>query len=84
MPARRRSTTAGASDIDAINRAADALTQASHKLAEAMYKSGAQGGGEAGPSGDGGGASAGGTGGGKTDDVIDAEYVDADEKKKEK
>ena len=71
------------SDIDAINRAADALTQASHKLAEAMYKSGAQGGGQAGPSGDGGGASAG-DGGGKTDDVIDAEYVDADEKKGQK
>jgi len=73
------------SDIDAINRAADALTQASHKLAEAMYKSGAQDGGQAGPSGDGGGASAGATGGGgKTDDVIDAEYVDADEKKGQK
>ena len=72
------------SDIDAINRAADALTQASHKLAEAMYKSGAQGGGQAGPSGDGAGASAGGNGGGKTDDVIDAEYVDADEKKGQK
>jgi molecular chaperone DnaK len=68
------------SDVDAINRAADALTQASHKLAEAMYK-GAQssGGGPGGPSQNGGT-----TGGGKSgDDVIDAEYVDADEKKKE-
>jgi molecular chaperone DnaK len=64
-------------DAAAINRAADALTQASHKVAEAMYKSGAQAGGS-GPSGD-----AGAKGGEKTDDVIDAEYVDADEKKKE-
>ena len=67
-------------DIDAINRAADALMQASHKVAEAMYKSGSQaGGGQRGPASDGSGAA-----GGKTDDVIDAEYVDADEKKKEK
>ena len=68
-------------DIDAINRAADTLTQASHKVAESMYKSGAQAGGsQGGPSGDGSGTTA----GGKTDEVIDAEYVDADEKKKEK
>jgi len=68
------------SDIDAINRAAEALTQASHKVAEAMYKSGAQAGG-------GGGADARGASGSKTgeksDDVIDAEYVDADDKKKQ-
>jgi molecular chaperone DnaK len=68
------------SDIDSINRAADALTQASHKVAEAMYKSGAQGGGQPGgqqgPGGDRAGQKSG-------DDVIDAEYVDADEKKKE-
>ena len=67
-------------DIDAINRASDALTQASHKLADAMYKSGSQAGGQRGPASDGSGTAA----GGKTDDVIDAEYVDADEKKKEK
>ena len=67
------------SDIAAINRAADALTQASHKVAEAMYKSGAQAGGQPGGSPNGAGEAA----GGKTDDVIDAEYVDADEKKKE-
>jgi molecular chaperone DnaK len=70
------------SDITAINRAADALTQASHKVAEAMYKAGPQGGGQPG-----GGTTDGGSGGPrageKTDDVIDAEYVDADEKKKE-
>jgi len=68
-------------DVVAINRAADALTQASHKVAEAMYKSGAPGGGgQAGPAGNGAGAAP----GGKTDDVIDAEYVDADEKKRDK
>jgi molecular chaperone DnaK len=67
-------------DIGAINRAADVLTQASHKVAEAMYRSGAHAGGQ-GPAENG----SGGSGpGGKTDDVIDAEYVDADEKKKEK
>ena len=66
------------SDVAEINRAAEALTKASHKVAEAMYKSGSQAG--SGPSsGDGGGAKT----GDKTDDVIDAEYVDADEKKKE-
>ena len=44
-----------------------------------MYRSGAAGGQSGGsPNG------AGETAGGKTDDVIDAEYVDADEKKKEK
>ncbi len=63
-------------DIDAMNRAADALMQASHKASEAVYKN-AQSGGQAGGSGDGAKT------GGKTDDVIDAEYVDADEKKKE-
>ena len=64
--------------VDRINKAADALTQASHRVAEAMYKGRcsrrparwhgfnrrrAQS-------------------GNKQDDVIDAEYVDADEKKK--
>jgi molecular chaperone DnaK len=68
-------------DVTAINRAADALTQASHKVAEAMYKTGAQGSGGAGTSQNG--ASSNAKSGEKTDDVIDAEYVDADEKKKE-
>src|SRR5438477_8054897 len=66
-------------DVAEMNRAADALTQASHKVAEAMYKSGAQAGGQSGPGGNGTGSTA----GGKTDDVIDAEYVGADEQKKE-
>jgi len=68
------------SDVDAINRAADALTQASHKVAEAMYKSGPQAGGGGGTDGQG---SAGTKPGEKPDDVIDAEYVDTDEKKKQ-
>jgi len=67
-------------NIDRINRAADALTQASHKVAESMYKTGAQGGSQAGGSAQTGGS---GRGGEKADDVIDAEYVDADDKKKE-
>jgi molecular chaperone DnaK len=66
--------------VDKINQAVEALTQASHKVAEAMYKSGAQGG-QAGGSAPTDGA--GGQSGQKTDDVIDAEYVDADEKKKD-
>ena len=67
------------SDISAINRAADTLTQASHKVAEAMYKSGAQAGGHA----DAGSAGGNAKPGEKSDDVIDAEYVDADDKKKQ-
>ena len=65
--------------VDRINRAAEALTQASHKVAEAMYKTagpGGQAGGGAAPDGAAGGAP-------KQDDVIDAEYVDADDKKKD-
>ena len=65
-------------DVSAINRAVDALTQASHKVAEAMYRSGAHSG-SAGGTTNGAGAKS----GEKTDDVIDAEYVDAYDKKKE-
>jgi molecular chaperone DnaK len=69
-------------NVDKIKQATDALTQASHKLAEAMYKSTAQSGGQ--PGGESGQSDGGGARGGeKTDDVIDAEYVDADEKKKD-
>jgi len=67
-------------DVAAINRAADALTQASHRVAEAMYRSsGAQAGTSGGAATNGAGAKT----ADKTDDVIDAEYVDTDEKKKE-
>jgi molecular chaperone DnaK len=70
---------------DEINKAVDALTQASHKLAEAMYKSaspGPQGPGAGGP-----GASAPGGDGAQPaeekpkDNVVDAEFVDVDDKK---
>ena len=68
-----------------MDRARETLTQASHKLAEQMYKS-AQAqtpppGGGAGPSGSAGGAEPGGNGEAKKDEgVIDAEYVDVDKK----
>jgi molecular chaperone DnaK len=69
---------------DAIQQAMDKMNAASHKLAEAMYKAssaqaGAQAGGPQGGTGDGAGAS----GGSKPkDDVVDAEFVDVDEKNK--
>jgi molecular chaperone DnaK len=69
-------------DPDKINSATDRLTTASHKLAEAMYKASAQ----QPPSGDGAaGAAPGGTPGadaGKKDkdNVVDAEFVDVDDK----
>jgi molecular chaperone DnaK len=70
-------------DAERMNAAVDRLTQASHKLAEAMYKSSQPGAGPT-PGGDGA-AGAGGSGssdgGGKKDDVVDAEFVDVDDKK---
>jgi len=69
-----------------MDRARETLTQASHKLAEQMYKS-AQAqtpppGGGAGPSGSAGGPepSSNGDGSKKDEGVIDAEYVDVDKK----
>jgi molecular chaperone DnaK len=68
-------------DPDKLNAATDRLTQASHKLAEAMYKAssqpGAAPGDGAGPQGDGqkpGGEK-------PKEDVVDAEFVDVDDKK---
>jgi molecular chaperone DnaK len=71
-------------DLARINSAVDRLTSASHKLAEAMYKSSAQQPGGAGaPGGDG--AAPGAEDQGKKDqakdNVVDAEFVDVDEKK---
>jgi molecular chaperone DnaK len=65
--------------LEKINAAVDKLTTASHKLAEAMYKAQAA-------SGDGAGATAGAGAGAsqsqeKKDNVVDAEFVDVDEKK---
>jgi molecular chaperone DnaK len=70
-------------DADRMNAAVDRLTQASHKLAEAMYKSSSQPGAGPTPGGDGAGPGAGasGDGGKKKDDVVDAEFVDVDDKK---
>ena len=68
--------------VEEINKATDNLTQASHKLAEAMYKTtAAPGGGQ--PGGDGAaGAAAGGSSEEKPkDNVVDAEFVDVDDKK---
>ncbi len=69
-------------DVKAMQGARDRLQAASHKLAEAMYKAsapqGGQPGAQAGPTPGADGAS----GGQKKDEgVIDAEYVDVDEKK---
>ena len=64
--------------VEDINKAVDNLTQASHKLAEAMYKASEPAGGDAG------GSSAPPPPGGaesKKDDVVDAEFVDVDDKK---
>jgi molecular chaperone DnaK len=71
-------------DPQIINQAVEALTQASHKIAQAMYSQpGGQPGGQAdgqtgGQAGDGRGSST-----SAEDDVIDAEYVDVDEGKKD-
>jgi molecular chaperone DnaK len=68
-------------DPDKINSAVDRLTTASHKLAEAMYKSAGTPG--AGPAPGGNGGSAGGDSGKKDkDNVVDAEFVDVDDKDK--
>jgi molecular chaperone DnaK len=71
-------------DVDRINAAVDRLTSASHKLAEAMYKATAQqpGGGASG--GDGAAGAGPGDSGQKDkgkDNVVDAEFVDVDDKK---
>jgi molecular chaperone DnaK len=65
----------GENDPDRINTAVDRLTSASHKLAEAMYKSAsAQPAAQTPPPN---GADHGKNGGGK-DNVVDAEFVDVD------
>jgi molecular chaperone DnaK len=66
-------------DAEKLNAATDRLTQASHKLAEAMYKASQQ----AGPQGAGAGSPPPPPGGDNKpkDDVVDAEFVDVDDKK---
>jgi molecular chaperone DnaK len=68
--------------LEQITSATDKLTTASHKLAEAMYKSqSASGNGAGSGPGAGTGAQAGEQPGGKKDDVVDAEFVDVEDKK---
>ncbi len=71
--------------VEEISKATDTLTQASHKLAEAMYKSQAGGPGGGAPGGAAGGDGAGpGAGAGPEkpkDNVVDAEFVDVEDKK---
>ena len=69
-------------ELDTLKRASERLTKASHRLAEAMYQKEAGGAGAApGGAGAGGTAGAGGPAGAGAgeDEVIDAEYVEADE-----
>jgi molecular chaperone DnaK len=74
-----RKVTQEGGDLTVLNTAIDKLTAASHKLAEAMYKSASQQpGGPQAPNADGGTQSGGEK---KKDDVVDAEFVDVDDKK---
>jgi len=73
-------------DKAAMDSAREKLTTASHKLAEQMYKAtqaapGAAPGADAGPTGGAGAAGTNDAGKKKDEGVIDAEYVDVDEKK---
>jgi molecular chaperone DnaK len=70
-------TTMQAGSVEDINKAVDNLTQASHKLAEAMYKTSSTPPTGAPPQ-DG---ASGGTQEKKKDDVVDAEFVDVEDKK---
>src|SRR6478752_3481511 len=70
------------SDADAITAKTNALAQASMKLGEAMYKQ-AQEGAAGGPEGPGGAAPGEGPGG-KNEDVVDAEFTEVDDDKKNK
>src|SRR5947199_1553022 len=65
-------------DTQELNAAFEELTRASHRLAELMYQKTA---GQASHTGSGAGESRAKPGGGKEEEVIDAEYVDADDKK---
>ncbi len=68
--------------IDKINSATDKLTTASHKLAEAMYKAqSASPNGAGAPGADATGAGAASEGEKPKDNVVDAEFVDVDDKK---
>src|SRR3989440_1558329 len=68
------------SDAEAITAKTNALAQASMKLGEAMYKQAQEG--AAGPGN--GAQGGGGDGSGKTEDVVDAEFTEVDDDKKNK
>ncbi|MBI4851828.1 MAG: molecular chaperone DnaK [Acidobacteria bacterium] len=72
--------TAGKDELEALY---EKLTKSSHKVAEQMYRQSPQGeqAESASASGSGGGSSSGNRNNPKDDDVIDAEYVDVDDKK---
>jgi molecular chaperone DnaK len=69
-------------DAKEIDAAVQNLTTASHKLAEAMYKASAQPGGTDGQSSEPRDGGPGAAGDEKKDDVVDAEFVDVDDKSK--
>jgi molecular chaperone DnaK len=71
-------------DSDAIRAKTNALAQASMKLGEAMYAQAQQGPGSGPGPGDGGAAPGGATGGGAKEDVVDAEFTEVDDDKKNK
>ena len=72
-----------AEDPAEVNSALEKLTQASHKLAEAMYQSASSGAAPGGTDGASAGGAAGGEASGETkEDVVDAEFVDVDDKSK--
>jgi len=79
--AEAKKTLEGAPSVADLNAAKDKLTSASHKLAEAMYKANAASGAAGVPPTDGAQAASGATEEKKDEGVIDAEYVDVDEKK---
>jgi molecular chaperone DnaK len=78
--AEAKKTLEGSPTAAELNASRDKLTEASHKMAEAMYKATAAAGAGPGPGPDGAGT-AGGTTEKKDEGVIDAEYVDVEEKK---
>jgi molecular chaperone DnaK len=69
-------------DVEAIKAKTTTLAQASMKLGEAMYQQAQAG--EPGSGPDGGGAAGGGGEGAKKEDVVDAEFTEVDDDKKNK
>jgi molecular chaperone DnaK len=70
-----------ADSAEEINAAYDKLMKASHKIAEVMYQQAAQGDQQAGGGGGSASGAAAGSGNPSGDDVIDADFVDVDDKK---